>query len=1127
MLNVAHHAWSSPLRRPRMSNDEDVRPGVSLTSRYLVRDGVPVIPVSGELHYSRVPRARWRERLRQLRSGGVTVVASYVFWLHHVEHRGSPRFDGNLDVAAFFDLAVAEGFDVVLRIGPWCHGESRNGGFPDWVQRAPVRHRTDDPGYLELVREWFGQIAHHLDGRSGLGIQLENELYDQPGHLVTLKRLAREAGMSAPLWTATAWGSADLPAEEVLPLYAGYGDGFWLDADAPWDPTFRDHFFFSHVWDDPGIGADVRRLQLQGMRADRSHPRTPSELFPPATCELGGGMATAYHRRPRPAALDIAAIAHCKIGNGSAWQGYYMYAGGTNPAGDHGMQESHATGYPNDMQRLGYDFHAPVGEAGLLAGSHAALRSQHAFLAAFGSSLAEMPSSLPSVRPSGVEDSRTLRWALRSDGSSGFLFIAWHQPHVPLPVYRGAQFSVALDASTVVVPAAPVDIPPGTLARWPLGLSLGGVRLDWATASALTVLPGEVPTLVLVAEAGIEVSYSVGDAVATVEPGLSPVRLRQGGGELDLLVLPAAVAADIWVCSAGHAAATSAFTDPSPARRLLLSPDELSWGPSGRIESSGPRVRVYDPAARGFRQLTLEGDPSGEPDLPVVSASLVRAAGSAVPVAYGKFDGRQSAPSPEAFDELAAVYELPLPSWAGDGSVDALLHLRWAGDVGQLRVDGRTVTDRFWDGSEWIVNLRDAGVRPGSALTLHLLPLAAGSTISLPSDARDRLAAADGQLLAIDSLRLRGRAVWREPHLVRRSARRMSDGREIVYFDDTPPFRDREAVDVRPLPPAAASPEMRRDPLTGEWITIAAHRNDRTFLPSPDQDPLAPTTPGGFPTEIAEPAYDVVVFENRFPSFSPRAQGLSAELVDGDPLWPVRPAAGRTEVVVFSPAPKGSFGSLTPHRARTVIDAWADRTAVLNASPGVEYVFPFENRGREIGVTLPHPHGQIYAFPFVPPKAARMIEMAQAHDGGNLFRDILDAERRAGTRIVATSAHWTAYVPAAARWPVEVHLAPHRDVPDLPALTSAERDDLALIYLDLLGRLDRYFPGVDKLPYISGVFQAPARASRDLFRLHLQVFSIRRAPGKLKYLAGVESAMAAWINDTGPDSVANRLRTLA
>ncbi|WP_433293078.1 galactose-1-phosphate uridylyltransferase [Actinoplanes sp. CA-030573] len=1141
MLDVAHHPWSEPPRRPRMSNAEDVRPGVALTSRHLIRDGVPVIPVSGEIHYSRLPRARWRRRLRQMRAGGVTVAASYVFWLHHVEHRGAPRFDGNLDVAAFVDLAVAEGLDVILRIGPWCHGESRNGGFPDWVQEAPVRHRTDDPGYLSLVREWFGQLAGALGGRCGpagpvLGIQLENELYDQPGHLVTLKRLAREAGMSAPLWTATAWGGADLPGEEVLPLYGGYGDGFWVDADAPWDPTFRDHYFFSHVWDDPGIGADVRRMQPRGMRPSA---RTPSDLFPPATCELGGGMATAYHRRPRPAPRDVAAIAHCKIGNGSAWQGYYMYAGGTNPAGDHGMQESHATGYPNDMPRLGYDFHAPVGEAGLLAGSHAELRRQHAFLAAFGARLAEMPSSLPPVRPAGVDDAETLRYALRSDGSSGFLFIAWHQPHVPLATYRGAQFRVELGATVQTLPASPVDIPPGTLARWPLGLTLGGVRLDWATASALTVLPGgggsssaaAVPTLVLVAEDGIGVSYAVGGATATVEPGLSPVRVRHGEGALDLLVLPAARAADVWVCEDG------------PARRVLLSSAELTWGPEGRIESSGPDVLVYDGAAQGFVALPLEGgDAGGTRPHPVwvgateapgsdisppsstgepIRAELVRPAGAAVPVAYGKFDGRQSAPADETFDELAAVYRLVLPA----PGADDLLRIRWAGDIGRLRVDGRTVTDRFWDGSDWVVSLRDAGVGARSHVTLHLLPLATGSTVALPRDARDRLAAADGQLLAIDSLTLERRPVFREPHPVRRSARRMADGREIIYFDDTPPFAAREAVDARPLPVASADPEMRRDPLTGEWVAIAALRNDRTFRPAPDRDPLAPTVPGGFPTEIAEAAYDVVVFENRFPSFSSRAAGEPG-VVDGDPLWPVRAASGRTEVVCFSSAAHGSFGSLTPHRARTVIEAWADRTAELGARPEIEYVFPFENRGREIGVTLPHPHGQIYAFPFVPPKAARMIAMAADHRGGNLFRDILDAERRAGTRVVATSEHWTAYVPAASRWPIEIHVAPHRDVPDLPALTPPERDDLALIYLDVLGRLDRFHPGAGPLPYIAGVFQAPARAARDVFRLHLQVFSILRAPGKLKYLAGVESAMGAWINDTRPERVAERLREL-
>ncbi|KHD76777.1 beta-galactosidase, partial [Actinoplanes utahensis] len=526
-LSVRHQAWAIPLRRPRMSNVEDARPGLSLTNRYLSRDGVPVIPVSGELHYSRVPRDRWAERLRQMKAGGVTVVASYVFWLHHSPARGEARFDGGLDVAAFVDLVGETGLDMVLRIGPWCHGEARNGGFPDWVQQAPVRHRTDDPTYLEMVTEWFGQISAAL-GRSGeklLGIQLENELYDQPQHLVTLKRLAREAGLSAPLWTATAWGGADLPAEEVLPLYGGYGDGFWVDADAPWDPTFRDHYFFSHVWDDAGIGADVRRAQA--IEAASGGPRTPSEEFPAATCELGGGMATAYHRRPRPAALDVAAIAHCKIGNGSAWQGYYMYAGGTNPGPD--LQESHATGYPNDIAPLGYDFHAPVGEAGTLAPSHAELRRQHAFLSAFGGSLAEMPSSLPDVRPTGVEDSSTLRWALRSDGSSGFVFVSWHQPHVPLPSCRGARFTTVLGDREITFPSAPIDIPAGTLARWPVHLTAGGTTVTYATASALTLLPGDVPTLVLVADPGIDPEIAVSGSVQAVTPGLEPLRF----GDLD------------------------------------------------------------------------------------------------------------------------------------------------------------------------------------------------------------------------------------------------------------------------------------------------------------------------------------------------------------------------------------------------------------------------------------------------------------------------------------------------------------------------------------------------------------------------------------------------------------------
>ena len=253
-------------------------------------------------------------------------------------------------------------------------------------------------------------------------------------------------------------------------------------------------------------------------------------------------------------------------------------------------------------------------------------------------------------------------------------------------------------------------------------------------------------------------------------------------------------------------------------------------------------------------------------------------------------------------------------------------------------------------------------------------------------------------------------------------------------------------------------------------------------------------------------------------------------MIDGEPLWPSRPGTGRCEVVCFTADHSASFASLSPQRARTVIEAWADRTAELSALPGVGQVFCFENRGEEIGVTLHHPHGQIYAYPFVTPRTDALLRQAAAHHdrtGGDLLRDVLEAERRSGSRVVLSGEHWTAYVPAAARWPVEVHLAPHRDVPDLAALNSGERDELAAVYLDLLRRADRYFEGVAALPYIAGWHQAPVGEGRELGRLHMQLFSILRAPGKLKYLAGSESGMGAWVNDASPEMIAERLLEVA
>lgn len=368
---------------------------------------------------------------------------------------------------------------------------------------------------------------------------------------------------------------------------------------------------------------------------------------------------------------------------------------------------------------------------------------------------------------------------------------------------------------------------------------------------------------------------------------------------------------------------------------------------------------------------------------------------------------------------------------------------------------------------------------------------------------------------------------------MRRSTDRMADGREILYFDDREPFlsggADRRVPDTRDLPAPGEGSHLRRDVLTGEWVTIASHRNGRTHLPPAHACPLCPTRADGPASEVPADDYDVVVFENRFPSLADGAADVPP-LVDGDPLWPARPGVGRCEVVCFTSDHGTSFSQLSPGRARTVVEAWADRTADLSRRPHVRQVSCFENRGAEIGVTLHHPHGQVYAFPFVPPRTRALLRQAAAHraaTGGNLLRDVLRAERRAGTRVVLTGVHWTAYVPAAARWPVEVHLAPHRDVPDLASLTAEERNELAVVYLELLRRADRYHDGVSSLPYIAAWHQAPTGEGRDLARLYLQLFSVLRAPGRLKYLAGAESGLGAWVNDAVPEDIAARLRAVA
>ncbi|MET7329085.1 beta-galactosidase [Nonomuraea sp. NPDC005650] len=703
-MPVRNTPWDRPETRPAMAGAEDPRPGLALTSRSLWRDGRRWIPVTGELHYSRVPRERWQDALRLVKAGGVNVVSTYVFWIHHQEHEDrEPVFDGGLDVAAFVDLCRNTGLEAIVRVGPWCHGEVRNGGLPDWVSPA----RRDDPAYLEAVRTWFGHLGRRLGPLCGpdgpiIGIQLENELYDQPGHLLTLKRIARECGLHAPLWTATAWGSADLPVGEVFPLYGGYADGFWVDTADGWDDSFRAHFRFSHQWDDPGIGKDLAGDRAGGAK----HPD-----FPAATCELGGGMATAYHRRPLLAGADIAAVALTKLGSGSAWQGYYMYAGGANPRP--GLQESHATGYPNDLPEYDYDFRAPIGAHLQTRDTFHLLRNQHAFLAAFGDRLAGMNATIPPQTP--------LRWSLRSDGRAGFVFVNNHQPYEPLPARRDVVFDLELDGARVRFPHRPVDVPSGAFFCWPVNLDVRGVTINWATLGVLTVVEGSV--LVLTKTDGIpgHLSLPAGTSVSghpvlerdgevileDLPGGRAPVTVETpDGSRLRLLVLDAADALRAW----------------TPGGRLVLSDADIleADGALTAVTTGPATVEIFEDGA--FERHELDHPRSSAP------VKIVRTAEATPPPARPvTVPGRASAPDPETLAAHAARYTITVPP----GGDRTLLRLDLVGDVAVARAGDRT-QDLFWNGAPWDIDI-SGGVE---TVEVMIYPLDAGTPAWLPEAPR-------------------------------------------------------------------------------------------------------------------------------------------------------------------------------------------------------------------------------------------------------------------------------------------------------------------------------------------------------------------------------------------------------
>ncbi len=478
-------------------------PVVTWDKYSLIIDGRRVCPVMGEVHYSRIPADEWSGEVRKMKDGGVTVIACYVFWNHIEETEGLFDWSGQRNMRQFLEVCKAENMPVVLRVGPFCHGEVRCGGIPDWLFGKGCKMRSEDPVFLKYTERIYRQIFTQVqglqwkDGGPVMAMQFDNEYRGHGSYLMALKRMANEIGFDLPFYTRTGWPelASPVPFGEMIPLYGDYADGFWERSLEETAGNYYKAFNFKAFRSSTAIATEQLGDQKEKLNEG-------DEQYPYFTCELGGGMMTAYHRRPYVYPEDAYSMAIVKLGSGSNLLGYYMYHGGTNPDGKtwlNEMQRTPATNY-NDMPVKTYDFQAPLGEFGQYNPHYFMLRKIHLFMQDWGDILAPMEASFPCKQDIKKGDDSFLRWAVRSKDGSGFIFINNYERLQNLSAKKGVQ----LEACGVKLPK--LNIPAGTMCILPVNID--GIR--YATAQLIAKRDGKI---YLEQIKGIPTTLAVGNKV--------------------------------------------------------------------------------------------------------------------------------------------------------------------------------------------------------------------------------------------------------------------------------------------------------------------------------------------------------------------------------------------------------------------------------------------------------------------------------------------------------------------------------------------------------------------------------------------------------------------------------------
>ncbi len=671
---------------------------IDVNSYHMSIDGKPVVPVMGEFHYSRYPHEQWEEQILKIKAGGVNVIPTYVFWSLHEEVEGVFDWSGNKNVRKFIELCGKHGMNVVIRIGPFCHGEIRNGALPDWLFAKPIEVRSNDANYLFYTKRLYGEIAKQVkglfykDGGPIIGTQLENEHQhsaapwgiNYPGekmdmttatydssitmigvsvqdknittaelgdlHMKTLKSLAEEAGFITPLYTATGWGNAAVIGNEALPVTAAYTYPFWEE------PSMSPFCMFKDIQLNP----------------DYAPVRYETDKFPSFCAEMGAGIQMIYKRRPIVTAKAAEALMIRTLGSGANGIGYYMYHGGSTPKMIGGVASFQDE--PMGMPKVSYDFQAPLGEFGLEHESYRTLRLLHSFLADFGDRLAPMETVLPADYKKMTPDNReALRYAARMKDGSGFVFMVNFQDHDTERFdQKNLQLRLNLGNETVQIPAqGTFTLPKDESMILPFNFSMEDAVLKYATAQLFMKIDDNGKDhYFFFASEGMKTEYVFdkstvrGKSLYTPAPGLKSTFsiTTKGGRSIKITTLTREQALNSCKVD-GKLLMTKATVLPGKGEVQLLSMGNNKFD------------YILYPSKQGFNTQTT----SVTAVTPELSYNKVGARRMTV-----HFDDKATAPQVQEY----------------------FLRINYTGDVAMAFLNGTMVLDHFYHGAPWTIGLK-------------------------------------------------------------------------------------------------------------------------------------------------------------------------------------------------------------------------------------------------------------------------------------------------------------------------------------------------------------------------------------------------------------------------------------